>query len=202
MADHYSVPLTAAEHRIIARLQKTDQAQREAGLSSEERTRNVAGATGAFLWQMVMSHRPGSILEIGSSTGLSTMWMASAARRCGASLLGTELIPERAEVNNANLAEAHLDGVATVATGDHRSLDAVHGQKWNFVFLDAEKDDYLPHLKAIEPYLSTGAVILADNVTSHDCHVLQDYLRASSNYSTFTIPLDRGIEFAVYLGNE
>ena len=202
MVDQYSIPLTPDEQRIISRLQKEDQAQRDAGLSSEERTRNVAASTGAFLWQMVISHRPDSILEIGSSTGLSTIWMASAARRCGASVLGTELIPERADANNANLTEAHLDGVATVATGDHRSLDAVHGQEWDFVFLDAEKDDYLSHLQTIEPYLTTGAVIVADNVISHDCHELQDYLRSSSKYSTFTIPLDRGIEYAVYLGDE
>lgn len=201
MVDQYSIPLTPAERRIISRLQDEDQAQRDAGLPSEERTRNVAASTGAYLWQMVMSHRPTSILEIGSSNGLSTIWLASAARHCGSSLLGTELIPERADANNANLAEAHLDGVAVVATGDQRSLDAVQSQEWDFVFLDAEKDDYLSHLQVIEPHLRTGAVILTDNVISHDCHVLQDYLRSSPRYSTFTVPLDRGIEYAIFLGD-
>jgi len=202
MAEQFLVPLTISERRIIDRLQAADQAQRDEGLSSKARTRNIAPSTGAFLWQMIMGHRPPNILEIGSSTGLSTIWMASAAIRCGASLLGTEIIPDRVSTNNANLVEANLASSAHVLAGDHRTLDEVHDRKWDFVFLDAEKDDYLDHLQGIEPYLASGAVILTDNVISHDCHVFQDYLHASPRYSTFTIPLDRGIEYSVYLDHD
>jgi caffeoyl-CoA O-methyltransferase len=202
MDDLYSIPMTIAERRIIDRLQLADQAQRDEGLSPADRTRNISASTGAFLWQMIMGHRPSNILEIGSSTGLSTVWMASAAIRCGAYLLGTEIVPDRVSTNNTNLSEANLGGIAQVLEGDHRLLDEVHARSWDFVFLDAEKDDYLDHLKAVEPYLTLGAIILTDNVISHDCRTLQEYLRASPRYSTFTIPLDRGIEYSVYLDHD
>jgi predicted O-methyltransferase YrrM len=199
MDRQYSVPLTSIEAEIIATLQQADHAQREANLPVEARTRNISAATGPFLWQMVTGHKPRTILEIGSSTGLSTMWLASAASRVGSKLLGTEVVAERAAQNNEQLSRAGLDGIAKVASSDHRSVEEVKSTAWEFVFLDAEKDDYLSHLRAIEPYLAPGAVILADNVISHDCTELQNYLRNSADYSTITIPLDRGIEYSVRL---
>jgi caffeoyl-CoA O-methyltransferase len=200
MTDRWSIPFRPEEKSIIDRLQAEDHAQREAGLSVAERTRNVTPETGAFLWQAVVAHHPRSILEIGSSNGLSTMILASAAARIGATVLGTELLPERVEQNNRQLAEAGLADVAQVLNEDHRQSDTVHARTWDFVFLDAEKDDYLPHLQAILPWLAQGAVILTDNVISHDCRVFQEFVRTSPRFSTFTIPLDRGLEYSVYLG--
>ncbi|MGC4190127.1 MAG: class I SAM-dependent methyltransferase [Thermomicrobiales bacterium] len=200
MTDTWSIPFRSQEKAVIDRLQAEDHAQREAGLPVEARTRNVTPETGAFLWQAVVAHHPHAILEIGSSNGLSTMILASAAARVGATVLGTELIPERVEQNNRQLEEAGLSAVAHVIGADHRTSDEVHARTWNFVFLDAEKDDYLPHLQAIVPYLAPGTVILTDNVISHDCHVYQEFVRASPDFSTFTIPLDRGLEYSVYFG--
>lgn len=198
----WSLPFRSEERSLVDRLQAEDHAQREAGLSVAERTRNVTPETGAFLWQAVVAHRPRSILEIGSSNGLSTLILASAAARIGATVLGTELIPERVEQNNRQLAEAGLAEVAVVINEDHRTSKRVHAQAWDFVFLDAEKDDYLPHLQAILPHLAPGAVILTDNVISHDCRVFQEFVRSSPQFSTFTISLDRGLEYTVYLGGD
>lgn len=199
--ERWSIPLRPQEQAIIDRLQAEDHEQREAGLPVSERTRNVTPETGAFLWQAVVAHRPRAILEIGSSNGLSTMILASAAARIGATVLGTELVPQRVEQNNRQLAEAGLADSARVIAEDHRTSATVHAQEWDFVFLDAEKDDYLPHLQAILPYLAPGTVILTDNVISHDCRVFQEFVRASPLFTTFTIPLDRGMEYSVYLGD-
>lgn len=202
MADHWSIPLRPEERAIIDRLQAEDAAQRVAGLPVTERTRNVTPETGAFLWQAVFAHRPSTILEIGSSNGLSTMILASAAARIGARVIGTEIIPERVAQNNAQLAEAGLAETATVLLGDQRTLPEVTSKTWDFVFLDAEKDDYRPHLEALLPHLAPGAVILTDNVISHDCHVFQEFVRTAPAFTTFTIPLDRGLEYTVFIGSE
>jgi caffeoyl-CoA O-methyltransferase len=200
MTERWSIPFRPEEKAIIDRLQAEDHAQREAGLTVAERTRNVTPETGAFLWQAIVAHRPQSILEIGSSNGLSTMILASAAARIGATVLGTELVPERVAQNNRQLAEAGLDAIAQVLNEDHRTSGTVHARTWDFVFLDAEKDDYLPHLQGIMPWLAPGAVILTDNVISHDCREFQEFVRSSPEFSTFTIPLDRGLEYSVYVG--
>jgi len=199
MADqHYALPLSDVERRLIEAIYADDQEQRAKGLPSSERTRNVDLNTGAFLWQMVAASRPKRILEIGSSTGLSTLFLASAARHVGAKVVGTEVLADRALTNNRQLAEAGLADVATVVAKDHREAAEVTGERWDFVFIDAEKDDYLAHLQAIEPLLNPGAVILADNVISHDCTVYQEYVRTSGTYTTTTVTQDRGIELSVY----
>lgn len=200
MADtKFALPLTDVERRLIDAVYAEDQAQRAKGLPSSERTRNVDLNTGAFLWQMVAAARPKRILEIGSSTGLSTLFLASAAKRVGAKVVGTEVLADRAEANNRQLAEAGLADVATVVAQDHREAPEVTGERWDFVFIDAEKDDYPAHLKAIEPLLNPGSVVLADNVISHDCSVYQEYVRTSRKYTTTTVTQDRGIELSVYL---
>jgi predicted O-methyltransferase YrrM len=192
------IALSDTERRLIDEIYADDQGQRARGLSSAERTRNIDLNTGAFLWQMVVATRPRMILEIGSSTGLSTLFLASAAKRVGARVVGTEVIAERADANNRHLAEAGLAGTATVVAKDHRDAPEIRGETWNFVFIDAEKDDYREHLQAIEPSLAPGAVILADNVTSHDCSVYQEYVRASGRYTTTTVTQDRGIELSIF----
>lgn len=201
MADPWSIPFQPAEQTIIDRLQAEDAAQRVAGLPVEERTRNVTPETGAFLWQAVFAHRPRAILEIGSSNGLSTMILASAAALVGATVIGTEILPERVAQNNAQLAEAGLAEVATVLLGDQRTLPEVTSGTWDFVFLDAEKDDYRAHLEALMPRLTPGAVILTDNVISHDCRAFQNFVRNSPSFTTFTVPLDRGLEYTVFIGD-
>ena len=192
------IPLTDTERRLIDALYAADQDQRASGLPSSERTRNVDLTTGAFLWQMVVATRPKRILEIGSSNGLSTLFLASAAKRVGARLVGTEILPERARTNNHQLAEAGLDDCATVLAVDHRQADEVAAERWDFVFIDAEKDDYAAHLQAIEPRLIPGAVVLADNVISHDCTAYQEYVRTSGAYATTTVTQDRGIELSIF----
>jgi caffeoyl-CoA O-methyltransferase len=198
----FRIPLSQTERALIDAVFADDQNQRARGLSSAERTRNVDLNTGAFLWQMVVATRPKRILEIGSSTGLSTLFLASAALRVGATVVGTEVMHDRAETNNRQLAEAGLNDIAVVVAKDHRDAVEVTGSRWDFVFIDAEKDDYPAHLQAIEPILNAGAVILADNVISHDCTAYQEYVRASGKYTTTTVTQDRGIEFSVYLPSD
>jgi caffeoyl-CoA O-methyltransferase len=195
----FQIPFTDTERSLIEAIYADDQDQRARGLSSSERTRNVDLNTGAFLWQMVVATRPKRILEIGSSTGLSTLFLASAARQVGARVVGTEVIAERAETNNRQLREANLDDIANVVAMDHRDADDVIAYTWDFVFIDAEKDDYLGHLQAIEPLLNPGAIILADNVISHDCSVYQEYVRSSGKYTTTTVAQDRGIELSIFM---
>ena len=182
---------------VIERLAAEDAAQRAAGLPSSARTRNVDPNTGLFLRISVLSLRPRLIAEIGSSNGLSTLWLASAAQECGGRVIGTEVIPSRAAEANAHLAAAGYASIAQVRVGDARStLDGLE-EVIDFVFLDAEKDDYVDHLLAIWPRLRVGGVVVADNVVSHDCSTYQSMLRARADAETMTLPLDRGLEWTI-----
>jgi predicted O-methyltransferase YrrM len=182
---------------VIERLYAEDAAQRAAGLPSAQRTRNVERETGQWLNLLARTTGARSILEIGSSNGVSTIWFATAARENGGSVTGTEILPVRAVQANRNLAEAGLDNVAEVIAGDSReTIEGLTGP-YDLIFIDAEKDDYGDHFLAVIDRVRPNGIILADNVTSHDLTAYQAMVRGRDDVESVTIPLGRGIEFTL-----
>jgi caffeoyl-CoA O-methyltransferase len=182
---------------VLERLYSQDGAQRAAGLPSSQRTRNVERQTGRWLALLVRATNARELLEIGSSNGVSTIWLAAAARQNGGQVIGTEILPERVAEANRNLAEAGLDGVARVVAGEARATVASLPGPFDLVFIDAEKDDYVDHFAAVVDRVEIGGLILADNVISHDLSAYQAMLRSRSDVETVTVPIDRGVEFTV-----
>jgi caffeoyl-CoA O-methyltransferase len=182
---------------VLERLYADDADQRAAGLPSSQRTRNVERTTGHWLSLLVRATNAREVLEIGSSNGVSTIWLATAARQNGGRVAGTEILSERARDANNNLAAAGLDAVARVMAGDARSTVASLPGPFDLVFIDAEKDDYVDHLEAVVDRVRIGGLILADNVTSHDLSAYQAAVRARNDLETVMIPIDRGVEFTL-----
>jgi caffeoyl-CoA O-methyltransferase len=87
--------------------------------------------------------------------------------------------------------------VARVLAGDARQTLASGPGPFDAVFIDAEKDDYVDHLRAVIDRVRPGGIILADNVVSHDCTAYQAELRGRDDVETVTIPIARGIEFTL-----
>jgi caffeoyl-CoA O-methyltransferase len=182
---------------VLERLYADDAAQRAAGLPSSQRTRNVERETGRWLALLARATKARELLEIGSSNGVSTMWLAAAARQNGGQVTGTEILPERAAEANRNLVDAGLDTVARVVAGDARGTVASLPGPFDLVFIDAEKDDYVDHFEAVVDRVRIGGLILADNVISHDLSAYQAVMRERSDVETVTIPIGRGVEFTV-----
>jgi caffeoyl-CoA O-methyltransferase len=182
---------------VLERLYTEDAAQRAAGLPSSQRTRNLERDTGCWLVLLARATDAREVLEIGSSNGVSTIWLAAAARLNGGKVTGTEILPERAADANRNLADAGLDAVARVVAGDARTTVASLPGPFDIVFIDAEKDDYVDHFQAVVGRVRLGGLILADNVISHDLSEYQAMLRSSSDVETVTIPIGRGVEFTL-----
>ena len=182
---------------VLEGLYAEDAAQRAAGLPSSQRTRNVERETGLWLGLVVRATKARSILEIGSSNGVSTIWLAAAAQENGGQVTGTEILPERASEAIRNLADAGLENVARVVVGDARETVATLPGPFDLVFIDAEKDDYVDHFEAVIGRVRPGGLILADNVISHDLSAYQAMLHGRDDAETVTVPINRGIEFTL-----
>ena len=189
--------MTPEAQRTLARLYEADAIQRQTGLPSGQRTRNIERASGHFLHLMTLAMRAQAILEIGSSNGVSTIWLASAAKETAGHVTGTELIPERADEANANLREAGLAEFGRVIAGDARQTVQGLVGPFDLAFIDAEKEDYVDHVEAALPLLRPGGVVVADNVVSHDLSAYQRLLRGDPRVETVTLPVGRGLEFTV-----
>lgn len=191
--------LTPAARGVIDRLYAEDKRQREAGLPSSRRTRNVAFDTGRYLHLHLRMTKPRLSLEIGSSNGVSTIWLASAAAMFQGYVVGTEILSDRTAEANSNLAAAQLADWAKVRAGAAvESLEEIAPLSVGFVFIDAEKDDYAHHLERVLPLLAPDATVIADNVISHDCTVYQAYVGNLPGVESITIPLDRGLELSCF----
>jgi predicted O-methyltransferase YrrM len=182
---------------VLDRLYAEDAAQRAAGLPSSQRTRNVERETGRWLELVARATGAREILEIGSSNGVSTIWFAVAARANGGRVVGTEILAERAEEANRNLGAAGLGEVARVIAGRARETVKVLDGPFDLVFIDAEKDDYVDHFRAVIDRVRPGGLVLADNVISHDLSAYQSMLWQRSDVKTVTVPIGRGVEFTV-----
>jgi len=179
---------------ILSRLYREDDEQRKAGLPSSERMRNVVAETGQFLSLLALGAGAKAVLEMGSSNGVSTIWFADAMRRTGGHVTGTELLVDRADEANANLAAAGLAEFGQVVAGDARETIRRLDGPFDLVFIDAEKGDYVDHFHAAFPLLRIGGLVVADNVISHDLSEYQAMVRERDDVETMTIPLDRGLE--------
>lgn len=186
---------------VLARLEREDEEERERGLPVLERSRAVAPATGRFLFSLVAPQADCEVLEIGGSRGYSTIWLGAAARHLGGRVLSLEHDPAKVEAWRRNVTDAGLDQWVELLEGDALEALPAIDDVFDVAFLDAEKDDYEQLFALARTKLEPGALVVADNVLSHE-DTLGAYSRARQDdptLSSVTVPLDRGLELTVVL---
>jgi predicted O-methyltransferase YrrM len=186
---------------VLAHLEAEDAREREAGLGAAERSRAVARTTGRFLFSLVAPQTDCEVLEIGGSRGYSTIWLAAGVRYFGGRVLSLEYDPRKIEAWRANIAEAGLEDWAELVEGDAKETLPAIDDVFDVVFLDAEKEDYEHHFQTARTKVEPGALVIADNVLSHE-ETLGAYSRARQadpELESVTVPLDRGLELSVVL---
>jgi predicted O-methyltransferase YrrM len=189
---------------VLARLEQEDAREREAGLPAAERSRAVAPTTGRFLFAFVAPQTDCEVLELGSSRGYSTIWLAAGIRHLGGRVLSVEHDPRKVEAWRRNIADAGLDDCADLLEGDAKEVVPAIDDVFDVVFLDAEKEDYEELFQQARRKLEPGAVVVADNVLSHE-ETLGAYSRARQAdpaLESVTVPLDRGLELSVVLRSD
>lgn len=128
------------------------------------------------------------MVEFGASYGVSTLYLAAAARDTGGHLYTTEVHPDKCRALRATLREAGLAGQVTVLEGDARETLRDVPAPVHLVLLDGWKSLYVPVLELLRPKLADGALVAADNV---DHAAAQDYVAAmhapESGFMTHTL---------------
>ena len=158
----------------------------------------VSPEGGRLLYALVRAARPATVVEFGTSFGISTIHLAAAVRDNGAGgVISTELNAAKAAQARANLAEAGLSDWVTILLGDARQTLATVDAPVGFVLLDGWKNLYLPVLQLLEPRLTPGALILADDTVSM-AEEMPDYLAyirdPAHGYLSIPFPESDGLE--------
>ena len=186
---------------VLRRLEAEDAEERARGLPPEQRARQVAPTTGRFLFSLVAPQTDCEVLELGGSRGYSSIWLAAGVRYLGGRVLSLEHDDAKIEAWRRNIADAGLADWADLVEGDAFETLPTVDDVFDVVFLDAEKEDYERLFELARRKVEPGALVVADNVLSHQ-DALGGYVRARQadpSLVSTTVPLDRGLELSVVL---
>ncbi len=142
----------------------------------------VTPEAGRLLYSLVRATRPTTIVEFGMSFGISALHLASGVRDNGSGrVLTTELSADKIAAAKKTFAETGLDDLITILEGDALSTLADLDGAVDFVLLDGWKELYVPVIKLLEPRLSSGALVVADNTEMADAKPYLDHVRNPEN---------------------
>ncbi len=147
-------------------LEEVDARDRQDGTPQAERLRQIEPDTGKFLALLAAGAPEGTYLEIGTSAGYSTLWIALACELLGRRIITFEMLPEKIKLARETFKLAEVQNVVELVEGDAR-LHLSEFDKVAFCFIDAEKDVYADCYEAVVPKLVRGGWLIADNAISH-----------------------------------
>ncbi len=157
---------------------------------------NITPETGQLLAILVRAMRARRILEVGTSNGYSTIWLAWAARDTDGHVETIERSAQKIALARGNLARAGLSERVTIHQG--LALDVIRDLTGPFdlIFLDADRPNYLAYADLLLARLRIGGLLVTDNVVSH-AHELGDFLariKGDPTLESVTIPIGNGEE--------
>jgi predicted O-methyltransferase YrrM len=154
----------------------------------------ITPEAGRLLYALVRASKPSTVVEFGMSLGISALHLASAVRDNGAGrVVTTELSAAKVARAKETFAETGLDDLITVLEGDALTTLTDLDGPVGFVLLDGWKELYLPVTKLLEPKLSAGALIVADNTSMDDTRPYLEHVRDPANgYVSVNFPVREG----------
>ncbi|MCX8021556.1 MAG: class I SAM-dependent methyltransferase [Syntrophorhabdaceae bacterium] len=148
---------------------------------------NVSYQDGKILHDFVVKNRFTRILEIGTSTGHSTIWLAWAAAKTGGRVVTIEIDRGRYEQAIENFKKAGVSSYIDAINGDARKVVTVLNGPFDFVFSDADKEWYINYFKELKPRITKGGCFAAHNVLgwSREARYFLDYVKKEEGFKTF-----------------
>ena len=147
-------------------LEQIDVRDRTDGTPRLERLRQIPPETGRFLALLAAGAPAGAWVEVGTSAGYSTLWLALAARAVGKRIVTYEILEEKARLAQETFRLAGVEDVVQLVAGD-ACLHLRETQEIGFCFLDAEKEVYANCYELVAPRLVAGGLLVADNAINH-----------------------------------
>jgi predicted O-methyltransferase YrrM len=163
----------------------------------------VGPATGQLLNILAKSVKAKTILELGTSYGYSTVWLAEAARATGGKLISLDKADYKHDYARTMLAKAGLSAHVDFRLGDARDTIKSLAGPFDFVLVDLWKDIYIECLDLFYPKLSPGAFIAADNMIlpenyREDALKYRKHVRSKPKIDSVLIPVGSGVELSRY----
>lgn len=175
-------------------LEELDARDRTDGTPRLQRLRQIPQETGRFLAILAAGAPEGSIIEVGTSAGYSTLWLALAAESLSRSVTTFEVLPGKVEIARETFRLAGVENFIELVADDARNhLDTI--DQIAFCFLDAEKEVYADVYEMVIPRLVKGGLFAADNAINHreTLQPMLDRALSDERVDALIVPIGKGV---------
>ncbi len=191
-------------------VQSTLEKSRKINVNSEDRMLAITKETGELFNMILRLKNAKNMLEVGMSTGYSPIWCAEAISEQSGKIITIEQNPSKIKRAKENFQKAGVTNRITIKKGlamqilTELNLQQRYRDFFDFVLIDADKENVKEYFDLIFPMVSVGGVIITDNMLypekfRKDMKKFSDYLRENSKLRTITLPIGNGEEITIKL---
>ncbi|MBD2703471.1 class I SAM-dependent methyltransferase [Spirosoma sp. BT702] len=187
--------MTPTRLSFLEKLAQFGQTSDQQATRREEKLLNITPETGPFLALLIKAMGATAILEIGTSNGYSTIWLADAAQNTGGHVTTIEQSAVKADQARENFGQAAVtDTITLLQSPAEAVLPTLSAEEFDFIFLDSNRNQYVGWWNLLFAILKPGGLMVVDNAVSHEAE-LADFtllLNQSTSVETSLAPLGNG----------
>ena len=199
-----SVLKVLEELEVQSQLEKT----RQISIESQDRMLAITKETGELFNMILHMKKAKNMLEIGTSTGYSTLWCADAIKNQSGKIITIEQNPSKVKRAKNNFHKANLEEFIIILEGIAiqilRELESnkEYNEYFDFVLIDADKENVIEYFDLVLPMVSKGGIIVTDNMLYPEKYQetmkkLSDHIKKYQNLKTITSPIGNGEEITL-----
>ena len=179
---------------LLRELEAFGKANDAASSDRRQKMLNITHDTGVFLSMLIQASRSRSVLEIGTSNGYSTLWLADAVGDSG--LVTTiEMATHKVEMAERNFERAGVAArIRQVADEAGSFMATCRDAEYDFIFLDSDREQYVDWWSELRRILRPGSLIVVDNAVSH-AHQMEQFaalVATTTGYMSSLCPIGNG----------
>ena len=197
---------------VLQRIEEQEKFEQENPheIPNSEKVLAIGRNTGIFYNILLHTMKAKNILEIGLSTGYSTVWFADAISKTNGNIITIDFDQKKIKRAKKNFEDAKVDNFIEIRHGDALEVLSEISQEKNFqnffdfVFIDADKERYIQYFDSVLPLVKTGGIIGADNILYPERFQkftipYVEHVRKNPKIKSVTIPIDNGEELSLKL---
>ena len=186
--------------KVLKELEESGKAHDAAEPEHSRRMLNLEPETAELVSILARSSGARHALEIGTSNGYSTIWLAASIGRDGGRVISIDRRPEKHKMARENLSRAGLVEFVDLQCGDATEVVATLPGPFDFVLFDADRKSAPEQLRILVPKLESRALVLADNALSHPAEIAE-YIKMVESLNEFqhaVVPIGKGLSVGFY----
>lgn len=187
--------MTESLQKLLLELEQFGLSNDGAIADRPRRMLNITRDTGEFLSVLVRTMNAQRVLEIGTSNGYSTLWLALAAKAIKGHVTTVELSDFKLALAAKNFERSGVASFITQVNGEAGAvLSDASESSFDLIFLDSERSEYLGWWPDIKRVLRKGGLLVVDNATSHSVEMesFVAMVSADHDFTTCTVPVGNG----------